>query len=93
MAALCCLMLLSAVLRVSGTAPGGPWDAFNLAPTSKTVYAREIYGVTGTVNNADALANNTGSATLVGDGSYVTLDFGCEVSVSCSAGIPALSMT
>ena len=92
MAALRSLMLLSAVLRVLGTAPSGPWDAFNLAPASKTVYAQTIYGVTGTVDNADALANNTGSATLVGDGSYVTLDFGYEVR-SCSARVTTWSVT
>ena len=81
MATLRSLMLLSTVLRVVlGTVPSGPWDAFNLAPASKTVYAHNIYGVTGSVANADALANNTGSATLLGHGSYITLDFGYEVS-------------
>ena len=73
------LLLLSAVLCVWGTAPSGPWDAYNLAPASKTVYPQNIYGINGTVDNADNLANNTGTATLVGDGSYVTLDFGYEV--------------
>ncbi len=24
-------------------APGGPWDVFNYAPKSKTVYARDVY--------------------------------------------------
>ncbi|KZT65105.1 glycoside hydrolase family 78 protein [Daedalea quercina L-15889] len=76
---LCSLGLLFGALCASGTTLSGPWDAFNLAPESKTTYAHTAYIVTGTVEDADNLANNTGSATLVGNGSFVTLDFGYEV--------------
>ncbi|KAI0314054.1 Six-hairpin glycosidase [Amylostereum chailletii] len=60
-------------------APAGPWDEFNYAPESRTVYPTAIYRVHGTVENASDLAGNQGSATLSGNNSYVTLDFGKEV--------------
>ncbi|KAG6877286.1 hypothetical protein C0993_008843 [Termitomyces sp. T159_Od127] len=60
-------------------APAGPWDAFNYAPLSKTVYPASIHSSHGTVTDAPLLVNNTGSATLTGSGSWVALDFGVEV--------------
>ncbi|KAF7321961.1 Six-hairpin glycosidase [Mycena kentingensis (nom. inval.)] len=65
----------------SGVAPPGPWDAFNFAPASKTVYPAGIHSTVGTVTGAEKLVNNAGSATLSGNGSWVTLDFGVEVIV------------
>ncbi|KAJ7033596.1 Six-hairpin glycosidase [Mycena alexandri] len=62
-----------------GLAPPGPWDAFNFAPKSKTVYPAAIRETEGTVTNSKNLVNNAGSATLAGKGSYVTLDYGVEV--------------
>lgn len=77
------LRLFTLVLLVSpslGTAPSGPWDAFNYAPASKLVWAMDIHSTNGTVDGATGLVNNTGgNATLTGDGSYVALDFGKEV--------------
>jgi hypothetical protein len=72
-----CLSLLAQSAR--GLAPKGPWDAFNFAPTSKTVYPAAIREVEGTVTNSERLVNNGGSATLSGQGTWVTLDFGVEV--------------
>ncbi|EIW81919.1 glycoside hydrolase family 78 protein [Coniophora puteana RWD-64-598 SS2] len=72
-------------------APSGPWDAFNYAPDSRTVVPASVHGTSGNVAGADALVNATsgsGSATLTGDGSYVTLDFGKEV-----GGIVSLQIT
>ncbi|KAJ7733701.1 Six-hairpin glycosidase [Mycena metata] len=60
-------------------APAGPWDAFNFAPKSKTVYPAAIRETDGAVTNSQNLVNNAGSATLAGMGSYVTLDYGVEV--------------
>ncbi|TFK45478.1 glycoside hydrolase family 78 protein [Heliocybe sulcata] len=61
-------------------APSGPWDVFNYAPASKTVYPARVYGVTGSVSGADGLVDgNAGQAVFSSNGSYVTLDFGKEV--------------
>jgi hypothetical protein len=65
-----------------GFAPSGPWDAFNLAPGSRTVYPTKINRTSGNVTNADALVANSGAITLSGNNSYVTLDFGKEVCLS-----------
>ncbi|KAH9930196.1 Six-hairpin glycosidase [Fomitopsis serialis] len=60
------------------SAPSGPWDAFNFAPASRTVYPTSIRQTSGNVSNANSILSNS-SLTLSGDGSYVTLDFGFEV--------------
>ncbi|CCM05942.1 uncharacterized protein FIBRA_08181 [Fibroporia radiculosa] len=75
-------LLVTAILVKSAlcSAPSGPWDPFNLAPESRTVYALAIHGVNGTVLDASNLVGEKGGcAILAGDGSYVTLDFGYEV--------------
>lgn len=66
------------VCSVLASAPSGPWDAFNFAPPSRTVYARYVHQTGGNVTGATDLLSE-GSATLSGSGSYVTLDFGYEV--------------
>ncbi|KAK0451165.1 Six-hairpin glycosidase [Desarmillaria tabescens] len=63
---------------VFARAPGGPWDSFNYAPKSKTVYPRDVYKIAGSVPGARNMVGNTGSATLSPD-SWFTLDFGIEV--------------
>ncbi|KAI0312129.1 Six-hairpin glycosidase [Amylostereum chailletii] len=73
-----CSVFFSASLAWAA-APAGPWDDFNYSPESRTVYPTAIYRVNGTVENASNLAGNQGSATLLGNNSYVTLDFGKEV--------------
>ena len=77
------LLVGLAALRVVGaSAPTGPWDSFNYAPKSRTVFPTSITKTTGTVRNARGLVS-TGSATLFGNGSWVALDFGIEV---CTLG-------
>ncbi|KAJ7153315.1 Six-hairpin glycosidase [Mycena filopes] len=71
-----------------GLAPPGPWDAFNFAPKSKTVYPAAIRETEGTVTNGQRLVNNADSATLAGKGSWVTLDYGVEV-----GGLISLTLT
>ncbi|CCM05941.1 uncharacterized protein FIBRA_08180 [Fibroporia radiculosa] len=73
-----------------GTAPSGPWDAFNLAPESRTVYPRSIREVGGTVQNAENLLSG-GSATLAGNESYIALDFGYEVGGLISLNFDSVS--
>ncbi|KAF8209055.1 glycoside hydrolase family 78 protein [Mycena galopus ATCC 62051] len=74
-------------------APPGPWDAFNFAPKSKTVYAAAIREQEGTVSHASNLVNNVGSATLTGQGTYVTLDFGVEVGGLISLNFDSVAPT
>ncbi|KZT68695.1 glycoside hydrolase family 78 protein [Daedalea quercina L-15889] len=75
------ILLLSFLLLgeyTVGLAPSGPWDAFNFAPASRTVYPRSIREYSGNVTSASSILSN-GSLTLSGDESYVVLDFGYEV--------------
>ena len=75
------LGLLCALLSglVSASAPAGPWDAFNFAPDSKTVRPAAIFKTVGEVQNPKQLLSPSGKSKLIGNGSYVTLDFGKEV--------------
>ncbi|EPQ55724.1 Six-hairpin glycosidase [Gloeophyllum trabeum ATCC 11539] len=68
-----------ALHSVWASAPSGPWDAFNYAPKSKTVWPAAIHRVEGTVDGATNLVDNEGPATLAGNGSWLTLDYGVEV--------------
>lgn len=72
-------LVLPAVALAS--APSGPWDAFNYAPDSRTVWPSAIRRVEGDVQNPDQLVKNAGSATLASNGSWVTLDYGKEVCI------------
>ncbi|KAJ7061482.1 Six-hairpin glycosidase [Mycena amicta] len=74
-------------------APAGPWDAFNYAPNSKTVYPASIHSTVGTVTNANELVDNAGSATLSGNGSWLTLDFGKEVGGLISLNFDSVAST
>ena len=76
LALLLSLLLLGTYTECS--APNGPWDAFNFAPESRTVYPRSVWKTYGNVTNAENVVSN-GSLTLSGDGAYVALDFGYEV--------------
>lgn len=69
---------------VNAVAPAGPWDAFNYAPESRTVYPSSVRLTEGSVVGSDNLVGGSanGSATLEGAGSYVVLDFGKEVRIS-----------
>ncbi|KAI0742508.1 Six-hairpin glycosidase [Daedaleopsis nitida] len=72
------LLCLGAFACVGASAPPGPWDAFNFAPKSRTVAPTAIKEVSGHVQNPQHLVTK-GSATIVGNGSWVALDFGIEV--------------
>src|SRR4051794_250698 len=54
-------------------APAGAWDAYNLAPASRTVQPAGVLKTGGTVDRS------SGVTTLRDTGSYVTFDFGKEV--------------
>ncbi|KAH9476632.1 hypothetical protein JR316_0010545 [Psilocybe cubensis] len=74
--------LLFVLLRLElscASAPSGPWDAFNLAPESKTVYPAAIHSSHGSVKNSNLLVKNKGKASLSTNGSWIALDFGIEV--------------
>lgn len=75
------LLLLCVDLAV-GLAPQGRWDNFNFAPKSKTVYPAAIHSSEGSLQNAQQLVENKGSAILTGQGSWVALDYGMEVRLS-----------
>lgn len=71
-------VLLALVTTCLGAAPAGPWDVFNLAPESRTVYPRSIHGSSGIASGSQDHTVG-GNYTLPNNGSYVTLDFGFEV--------------
>ena len=73
------LWLTFTVVVAIGAAPAGPWDAFNLAPATRIVRPTSIKEVSGPIQNAHALLTQTGRATLSGNQSWLTLDFGKEV--------------
>jgi hypothetical protein len=65
---------------VCGSAPSGPWDTFNLAPAARVVRPTAIKETSGSVSNGRGLLTEDGRATLSGNESWLTLDFGKEVS-------------
>ncbi|TFK60970.1 Six-hairpin glycosidase [Pluteus cervinus] len=84
--------ILAVAEGVKAVAPSGPWDAFNYAPASKTVYPTKVHSTSGFIQNPDrlvrtsSLSNTTdgsiekeGQTTIAGGGSWIALDFGIEV--------------
>ncbi|KIK66779.1 glycoside hydrolase family 78 protein [Collybiopsis luxurians FD-317 M1] len=71
------------VSLVASRAPAGPWDDFNFAPANRTFSAKAVHDIVGRVVGAEKLLGDVslegGGATIVGNGSYVVLDFGQEV--------------
>jgi hypothetical protein len=63
-----------------GLAPHGPWDRFNFAPENRISLPTKVHSIQGNVKNANALVGS-GTAEFNENGSFVTLDFGQEVSV------------
>ncbi|KAG6861519.1 hypothetical protein C0995_015629 [Termitomyces sp. Mi166 len=86
-------ILLSLLTATSARAPTGPWDTFNFAPHSKTVYPASIHSSNGSVTNPQLLVNNSGSAVLGGKDAWVALDFGVEVGGLISFNINAINTT
>ncbi len=62
----------------AAAAATNPGDAYNYAPTTRTLTPTAIYTTAGTVDNATNLLSGQ-STRLSGNGSYVTVDFGKEV--------------
>lgn len=77
------LVVTSLLSSSSGLAPAGPWDPFNYAPQSRTVRPRSVRETVGSVRGAQNLVSQKGEATLSGNGSWLTVDFGIEVSRCC----------
>jgi hypothetical protein len=72
------LSMLTASVNADTTSTRGPWDAYNYAPQSRTLTPVAVYTTHGRVENPQNLL--AGKPTrLVGNGSYLTLDFGKEV--------------
>ncbi len=76
------LTVAALVSQCKALAPSGPWDTFNYAPDSRTVYPTAIYTVNGDVSAPENLIGDgtSGSATLSAY-SWIALDFGVEVSM------------
>ncbi|KAF8914645.1 Six-hairpin glycosidase [Mucidula mucida] len=74
------LTVAALVSQCKALAPLGPWDTFNYAPDSRTVYPTAIYTVHGDVSAPENLIGDgtSGSATLSAY-SWIALDFGVEV--------------
>ena len=72
-------ILLVLVGFVVARAPAGPWDEFNYAPASRTVWPKAIFKTEGPVVSPELLVANAGATTLSAKGAYVSLDFGLEV--------------
>jgi hypothetical protein len=75
-----CGAVVSFASIVCGSAPNGPWDTFNLAPATRVVRPTAIKETSGSVSNGRGLLTEDGRATLSGNESWLTLDFGKEVS-------------
>lgn len=76
------LVLLGIASLCPGLAPRGPWDKFNLAPPTRVSRPKSIYASRGNVQdqqNLSSSANGSGITTLLGNGSFIVLDFGQEV--------------
>ncbi|KAH7099674.1 Six-hairpin glycosidase [Auriculariales sp. MPI-PUGE-AT-0066] len=64
---------------VVALAPAGPWDEFNYAPASRTVWPKSVFKTEGSVTGPEQLVGNAGAATFAANGAYVSLDFGLEI--------------
>ncbi|KAJ7641068.1 glycoside hydrolase family 78 protein [Roridomyces roridus] len=74
------LHLISLIPLCAALAPSGPWDAFNYAPASRIVKPVSIRSISGTVQGAEGLVQDSeAQATFTGNSSYVVLDWGKEV--------------
>ena len=62
-------------VAMTATAQAAPWDAYNLAPATRTLGPVSVFKTNGSVVNPNNVL--TGQATaIVGSGAYITLDFG-----------------
>lgn len=77
-------LILGTSSLVLASAPSGPWDQFNYAPSSRTVWPTAVRTEQGSIVNSAKLVENAGSATLAANGSWLTLDYGKEVGLPCA---------
>ncbi|KAL4117814.1 hypothetical protein PRIC2_011796 [Phytophthora ramorum] len=75
------LLVLVTALAVSSASSAlgvsGPWDSYIQSPTSRVIFPENIYGSSGNVTLSES---NSLAATLSGNGSTVTFDFGRQIS-------------
>lgn len=63
-----------------GTVQAVPYSEYILAPASRTVFPVSVYRTTGTVDNAEAIADSAADGSVILSGSSsVTLDFGKNI--------------
>ncbi|KAF8586716.1 glycoside hydrolase family 78 protein [Ramaria rubella] len=65
-------------------APSGPWDAFNIAPATRTLWPTAVKTTHGSVSDAANLVGRPkeragAGVTTLSEGSWIALDFGKEV--------------
>ncbi|KAL1659380.1 Six-hairpin glycosidase-like protein [Schizophyllum commune] len=85
---LACLILACGLSTVTASAPSGPWNDFNYAPSLRTVSPTAIYKYEGNVDNPKGLlGSDAQSATLNGAGAWIAVDFGKEVGGVISVNI------
>lgn len=77
-------------LRAAASAPSGPWDDFNYAPASRTVYPTSVYETSGDVSNVGSLVSSDSGPATLSAGSWLTLDFGKEVGGVISLNLDAV---
>lgn len=82
------IVVLAGVVCGGGGAPAGPWDAFNIAPSSRVVYPVSVKKTSGTVEHLVRL--DSSDVTLQPD-SWLTLDFGKEVSEQVCVSIHGMN--
>jgi hypothetical protein len=70
--------LLLVVLCSASSAPAAIWDQYNYAPGSRTVGPSSVHSIRGSVVNPSNVLSGQATA-IVGNGSYLVLDFGKEV--------------
>ncbi len=69
------------ITKVQCSAPSGPWDAFNFAPSSRIVKPMSIFKTEGAVQNGVGLADTGSGKITLQSGAWLALDFGKEVSL------------
>lgn len=56
-----------------------PYSKYILAPSSRTVFPVAVYGINGTVDNAQGLLNGANGTAVFSPASAVTFDFGKNI--------------
>ncbi len=78
------LFVVVTVVAIVGTcstsagATSAPWDQYNLAPSSRTVGPVSVFTASGSIVNPSSVLSGQ-PTTIMGNNSYIVLDFGKEV--------------